>query len=162
MAQEATSIQNDVAALIQECDHTSTSKRLQCAKQIVKKAGQAAAKMLMESLRAKMLMRKYRNFANTPEKDAFIITLDDWHDIEQLFLEGELSTTKQVQSISVQDITAIYNYTETTRARLEEHSWCRRQTNYDSEMIHFLNQRLLQIGNSLYNLEQKFFGRPNH
>lgn len=48
----------------------------------------------------------------------------------------------------------VYELTQYVRARLDRHSWCRRQTQYDSEFISWLNKKLMEVCNAVYNLSQ--------
>jgi len=53
-----------------------------------------------------------------------------------------------------EQIRGLYGYVQMLRNYFEVHSWCRQQTNYDSEYIADINSKLMSLCNKVYELTQ--------
>ena len=47
-----------------------------------------------------------------------------------------------------------YHHIQDMHRKLNDHSWCRRLTRYDSEFIAWLDKEMLKIANEAYELTQ--------
>jgi len=56
----------------------------------------------------------------------------------------------------IKEVMQAYHYIQLMREHFESHSWCRRQTQYDSEFITDFSRSLMNMSNKLYELTQLF------